>query len=782
MLWALAALLAMSLATLIVAVTVLRALPRRRHNSSHSLERGDAGLGEESASPQGDLLIDRAGKCLRKPNGDEPEGTTWFDRAPADVRAVIIKGVGTALDESRVKRSTVVIGDKTCAVTITPAAVSAAQAAARVQLAQADEDWKAAGVIDDLAARNAAILSSSMDGMFVVAEDCRFLEVNAAFCGMVGYSSGELLELHISDLEVTSTAGRLRIGSPEITRTGHHLFTASYRHKDGHSIELEISITALRNGCGKLLVGFARDITERIRAEEDLRQAHERLRFHVDRMPLGYIVWSPDLCVQEWNAAAEKLFGYTSDEATGRSADELIVADESRLQTAHMWSALLAGELNGHVLLVNRRKSGDLIKCEWFNTVLHDGAGRIQCIATMLRDVSERERLEIQLREAQKLESLGVLAGGVAHDFNNFLVSILCNASLALEQLDSDSAARGHVRKIVNASRRASDLTRQMLAYAGRATYDVHAIDLNALVSEMTEFMRAALTKNVTLNIQLQEGLPAIEADSGQIQQVIMNLLLNAAEAIDSGGGEVTVSTSLESLDARQIAIAYADQNIGPGDYVCLSIRDSGCGMSQETLSRIFDPFFTTKFTGRGLGLAAIIGNVRAHRGAIRVDSSEGEGTAFTVVFPAGHRPAEKLDAEDSALADSARRESGLPRGGTVLVIDDEEDIRDVVDTILSARAMRVLLADNGLRGIELFSRHADEIDLVLLDMMMPGMGGEEVMNEIRRIRPDVKIVLSSGFAEQDALGRLTNARPTAFVQKPYSVDLLLSTVGAALG
>ena len=497
MLWAFAAMLAMSLATLIVNVMVLRGLPRRRHNS-HRL-RKSAGVAEPvvETAPRSSLDISASGECLRGPNDSKAEN--WFEQAPADVRSVIAKRVAEAVGDGSVKHVVVILGAQTRAVTITPPTDDAERAdVARVSIGAADERLVAASDADDLAARNAAILSSSMDGMFVVAEDCRVLEVNAAFCRMVGYSNEELLELRISDLEIAPPTGAARLGSPEIARTGHHLFRAAYRHKEGNPIELEISVTSLRNGCGKLLVGFARDITERNRSEETLRQAHERLRFHVDRMPLGYIVWSPDLHVQEWNAAAEKLLGYSSEEAVGRSADELIVADESRLQTAHMWSALLGGEQNGHELLVNRRKGGDLIKCEWFSTVLHDAAGRIQCIATMLRDVSERERLEIQLREAQKLKSLGVLAGGVAHDFNNFLVSILCNASLALEKLDAESDARGHVRKIVNASRRASDLTRQMLAYAGRATYDVQPIDLNALVAEMGELAEAESANTMT--------------------------------------------------------------------------------------------------------------------------------------------------------------------------------------------------------------------------------------------------------------------------------------------
>jgi PAS domain S-box-containing protein len=631
---------------------------------------------------------------------------------------------------------------------------------------------------EDLAARNAAILSSSLDGLFIVGPDHRFVEANDAFCRMVGYRLEELTKLRVSELEIAPRDRRNGDGGTSSDlQTGHHLFTSTYVHRDGHRVELEISVTALHSEGRKILVGFARDITERIRSEERLRQAHERLRFHVDRMPLGYIVWSPELRVQEWNPTAESTFGHAAREALGRTADELIGCEEDGSQAARMWSALLAGDHNSHAVLSHRRKDGEVIRCEWFNTALTDQAGKISGIASMVRDISERERLEGQLRESQKLESLGVLAGGVAHDFNNFLVSILCNASLALEELsdpDRFADARTHMQKIVNAGRRASDLTRQMLAYAGRAASDVQPLELNRLIDEMADFMRAAVPRSVVLTTQLHDALPPIDADAGQIQQVVMNLLLNAAEAIGPGGGEVIISTALKTLDARQAAALRPRQNVAPGEFVCLEVRDNGCGMAPETLSRIFDPFFTTKFTGRGLGLAAMLGTIRSHRGAIRVRSREGVGTTFQVFIPAGRRAM-------PAAAPPAVTAASLAGARTVLVIDDEDDIREVVQEVLESRQVRVLTAENGPRGIELFKAHADEIDLVLLDMMMPGLNGEEVMSEILAMRPDARVVLSSGYSEAEAIERLTDGRPAAFVQKPYTMNTLLTAVSAAL-
>jgi two-component system, cell cycle sensor histidine kinase and response regulator CckA len=775
--------------------------------------------------------------------------------------------------------------------------IRAARAALRRERAARTAQAERLDSLQKLAARNAAILQSAMDGFFVLGEDYRFQEVNDAFCRMIGYSAADLLQMKMTDLEVSAPVPDG--GNTAYWRTGLHHFATAHRHKDGHIIQLESCVIVLRDGPAKMLVGFARDVTERCRAEqalrasetqyrnlvetsrdliwavdlagrwtfvnnaaraiygyepeemlgramtdfvapqlveatlrsleelragrprlrrqmehrrkdgqpihlsvnavpvldeygnvvgatgtaadisdriaaeERLRAAHARFESLVAGMPLGYIVWSTDFRVLEWNPAASAIFGYSPEEALGRPAIELIVPEEGRGAYEQMCRALLNGETSAAAVFVNRKHNGEKIRCEWYNTVLPDLGNGVRGVATLVRDVSERERLEAQLRQSQKLESLGVLAGGVAHDFNNLLVGIMGNASLAMEQLPANAPVQRLLEKVVNASRRATDLTQRMLAYAGRATCDVQIMDLNALVREMADFATAGLPKNVTLHMHPQPGLPLIKADSGQVQQVIMNLLINAAEAIGEGGGSVTVSTWTEELDADRITTEFAEHRLTPGRYVGLEVRDTGCGMAPDILGRIFDPFFTTKFAGRGLGLSAILGIVRAHHGAVTVMSEVGVGTVFRVLLPAVVGRPSQVTAENKG--------NGLPRGSTVLVIDDEEDIRDVVQAVLQSRGIGVLTAEDGRRGIELFKQHADAIDAVLLDMNMPGMSGEAVFSALLALRPDVKVILSTGYSEQEAALRFADAPLAGFVHKPYTATALVDKIGSAI-
>lgn len=639
---------------------------------------------------------------------------------------------------------------------------------------------------DDLARRNDAILRSAMDGFFVVDEQMRFIEVNEAFCRMLGYRAEELLRMKMTDLEVEGVRG----GPGTTDRTGLHQFVTAHRHRDGHIVHLENSVTVLRDGGGRILVGFARDVTERLRAQEQLRAANERFEAVVGQMPLGRIVWSADFRVLEWNRAAAEMYGWSRFEAVGRAGLALLTgrlgldapADPDLLKPIEsMWANLAVDHPQPVSLtLTNIRRDGTPIRCEWFNTAVRGPDGGVAYVASLVRDVSEQERLQAELERVQRLESLGVMAGGVAHDFNNFLVGVLCNATLSLEKLDqrsageADDAIRQHLRSIVNASRRASELTRQMLAYSGRASFDVRPTALNALISDLGEFLRAALPRTVQLHLELADGLPDIHADAGQIQQVVMNLLLNAAEAIGDRPGNVRLITSQTRLNEPVPAQPVDGHALSPGDYVSLRVQDDGCGMSAETQSRIFDPFFTTKFTGRGLGLAAILGIVRGHRGAIQVESRPGAGTTFTVLLPA-------VAARVQPAPPAPDAPSRIPNGATVLVIDDDADIREVVESVLESRGARVLSAPDGRTGVEIFRRNAKDIDVVLLDMTMPGMRGDEVFHSLRHIREDACVILSSGYAEQEAVSRFVGAHPAGFVQKPYTIDRLVESIGAAM-
>jgi signal transduction histidine kinase/CheY-like chemotaxis protein len=401
--------------------------------------------------------------------------------------------------------------------------------------------------------------------------------------------------------------------------------------------------------------------------------------------------------------------------------------------------------------------------------------GERQAIQLNMRDISERKKFEIELQETQKLESLGLLAGGIAHDFNNLLTGILGNASLALSDTSPDQPVRFQLRQIVDAAERASFLTRQMLAYAGRGRFVTADIDLGDLVREISGLVRTSISKAVDLKLETAPNLPPIKSDPAQIQQLIMNLVINGAEAIgDIQGGTVTVRTSRRDVSPGEAGTLFKSQPAGPGAYVQLEVIDTGAGMDDSTKARIFDPFFTTKFMGRGLGLAAVQGIVRAHRGAIFVHSALGRGTTFRILLPASGRN----EIRPARRADVA---STIPGGSVALVIDDEDFIRNLAHEVLSRQGMRVMAADNGKTGVDIFQEHNRLISVVVLDLQMPVMGGEETLAELRKINPDVPVILSSGFDETEATRRFAARKPAGFLQKPYSAQRLVTAVAAAL-
>jgi PAS domain S-box-containing protein len=396
-------------------------------------------------------------------------------------------------------------------------------------------------------------------------------------------------------------------------------------------------------------------------------------------------------------------------------------------------------------------------------------------LAVFGRDVTERKRLSERFQQTQKLESLGVLAGGIAHDFNNLLTGIIGNASVALDELPADSPVRDSLQEVVNAGERAGLLTRQLLAYAGRGRFVIEKLELSGLVREISNLLRASIPKTVQVRLKLREDLPPIEGDAAQIQQLIMNLVINAAEAIDEGKTEsVTVTTGLEEIDQADASHTIPPGGILPGRYVTLEVRDRGCGMDEETLSRIFDPFFTTKFTGRGLGLAAVIGIVRGHKAALKVESVPEKGSSFKVLFP----PSE---GQAAPRLPASSRERDLAGRGTILVVDDEETVRRAAKAALESYGYKVVVAENGKEGVDLFREMGSEVSAVLLDMTMPVMSGEEALMHLKDLRPDVPVVLSSGYDEAEATRRFTGKGLGGFVQKPYTAARLAEAIKTAL-
>jgi len=399
-----------------------------------------------------------------------------------------------------------------------------------------------------------------------------------------------------------------------------------------------------------------------------------------------------------------------------------------------------------------------------------------RCLAGMAINVTEtrkteeaRRKLEARLLQAQKLESLAVLAGGVAHDFNNLLTAMLGNASLAQPLVPPGSEVQRMLREIEVAARRAGDLARQMLAYSGRGRFVIEALRVDAIVGEMAKLLETAVANKVGIRLQLKPA--PVMGDATQIRQIVMNLITNASEAL-GGEGEIVLRTGTRRMSAAELQSPHLHQDLPEGRYSWIEVQDSGCGMSAETLARIFDPFFTTKFTGRGLGLAAVLGIVRGHGGTIQVDSTPGKGTTFRLLIP--------CTAAAAAEAAESRPEAGSWRGtGTVLVVEDEAGVRSFACAALERAGFQVRQARNGREGLKIFEKHPGEFRAVLLDLTMPRLDGSAVLQRLHGLRPDLPVLLMSGYSEPDLPGRPGGLHPSAFIAKPFrGPDLIAALKG----
>jgi signal transduction histidine kinase len=368
----------------------------------------------------------------------------------------------------------------------------------------------------------------------------------------------------------------------------------------------------------------------------------------------------------------------------------------------------------------------------------------------------------------QKMESLGILAGGVAHDFNNLLMGVLGNADLALSVMAPDAAGRNQVQDIIIAARRAADLANQMLAYSGRGRFKIERVDIGPLVADTVHLLRAAVSSSVVLQVEPNHKVSMVSVDVAQIRQVLLNLVANASEAIRERSGLIRITTGERVFNQDDLDRMYVPHELQPGPMVFIEVSDTGCGIEPETLRRIFDPFYTTKFTGRGLGLAAVLGIVRGHGGGIDVRSEGRRGSTFSIILP-----------RSDTLRDETSREQSDEH--LVLIIDDEETVREVTRAYLEQAGFAVASAEDGLRGLEVFRKRPEQFECIILDYTMPGMGGSETLIEIRKIRSDLPVIMSSGYDEDEVVRHIGNDSLTRFIQKPYGAAALLKRL-AALG
>jgi two-component system cell cycle sensor histidine kinase/response regulator CckA len=559
------------------------------------------------------------------------------------------------------------------------------------------------------------------------------------------------------------------------SRSGHAPDKRWHVRADGSRLFVDGTLTALHDPEQDRVVGhlkIMRDDTDRALASVELEKSERNYRFLAESIP--EIVWTagPQGAVDYYNQHWYQFTGLTREHSEGWEWQNAL-HPEDHDECLRQWTHSIA---TGEPLDVECRfRRADGSYCSHIRRAVaqKDEQGRVLKWFGTCTDIEEQKQAEKALWQAAKLESIGVLAGGVAHDFNNLLTGILGNTSIALEMLSPNHPVRSVLESAMRASKSAADLTQQLLAYAGKGRIELKPVNLSNIIREISSLIESSIPKTVTVNLELAPRLPLIEADINQMKQIIMNLIINGAEAIGNAHGTVTITTRTQFIDETYVRSVFSQGELKPGQYAVVEVQDTGSGMDEATVHRVFDPFFTTKFTGRGLGLAAVLGIMRSHKGAIELQSTPGRGTAFRLLLPVvtasvhnGSSPAEQQQAAGN---------------GVVLVVDDQPAVRDVAQAALRMYGYSVLTAENGLHAIEVFREHKDEVKVVIMDLTMPVMDGREALKHLRALRSDVKVIISSGYSEADAVQKFSSDGLAGFLQKPYTARRLGEVVSQAV-
>ncbi|MCX7819505.1 MAG: PAS domain S-box protein [Kiritimatiellae bacterium] len=602
--------------------------------------------------------------------------------------------------------------------------------------------------------------------------DYRFLEINPAFERQTGLRAEELLgrtlreALPGTELEWVEIYGRVASTGQTERFEMHHAPTGRTYH-----------VTAYCPEPGRFATLFF-DVTDRHRAAMELQRQRQLLHDIIETVQEGIAVLDRDLTVRFTNGTMRRWYEPNLP-LEGRKCHVVFHNKGEPCAQCPTIRCLASGRPEGEI--VPGLPGSPVEWVELYAYPMRDPVtGEVTGVVEFVRDITarrkaeeEKRRIEARMTEVQRLESLGVLAGGIAHDFNNILMAILGNAELAAQDLPSHSPVRVNLQEIALSARRAAELCRQMLAYAGRGRFVVEIFDLNRLVDEMLGLLRTTISKRAVLNVHLEPNIPPVRADPSQIRQVVMNLVINASEALGDRSGTITVRTGVTRCDRAYLDQAAFETNLPEGLYVLLEVADTGCGMDPATLGRIFEPFFTTKFAGRGLGLSAVLGIVRAHKGGIKVYSEPGKGSLFKVLLPASPAP---IVEEPALLPELAGHEGGL-----VLFVDDEESVRALGGRMLERMGFRVVLAADGREALEMFSNRPKEWVLVVLDLTMPRMDGEETFRRLREVRPDLPVILASGYTADELSARFASKGFAGFLQKPFTIAELQKAAAVAL-
>jgi len=562
-----------------------------------------------------------------------------------------------------------------------------------------------------------------------------------------------------------------------LEKYGFHVGYATGKQNNGDTFPLEIITGAITGNKGAVIL--MRDITERRKTETALRDSEARFELFMRYLPGCAFIKDADLKYIYLNSYHEKAYGWKVSDTLGKRDSDLLPQKQAEL-ISQKDRQVISNNSDTHYITHTERDGESRSLLTYSFPIIPQGNGRTMIggvsldITDQEKAENDRHKIEKQMLQAQKLESLGVLGGGIAHDFNNLLMGMLGHADLALTKLPADAPSRQNLEEVIVSAQRAADLANQLLAYSGEGKFIVETTDISDMVQEMSNLLKVSISKKIILNFDLNQTIPAVRCDPTQIRQVIMNLIVNASDALDSTSGEISIDTGSAHLTADNFNDTYLGSKLPDGQYVYVRISDTGIGMDEKTRLSVFDPFFTTKFAGRGLGLAAVMGIIRSHKGAIALESKLGKGTTFTFYLPASTETAKKQTSD-------SHNKTSWKGSGTVLVADDEESVRDVAKMMLETIGFDVIVTQDGEEAMKEFKKNPERFCSILLDLTMPKLGGIETYHEIRKTNTNIPIILSSGYNKQDEITQIQGENLPAFLKKPYRLDSIRDIFRLAL-
>ena len=615
------------------------------------------------------------------------------------------------------------------------------------------------------------LFNSAGDGIAIHDMEGHFLEVNEALCSRLGYSREEFLRMTPMDMDVPGYSPLVPERIKAVMQDGHAFFETVHLCRDGSSMHVEVSSRVIDFGGQPVILSIARDITERKRVEEALRASQERFRELAELLPETIFEMDTSGKLTFVNRNAFIHFGYSQEDfERGVNGFEMI-SPEDRARVHESARRIMNGEMIGLNEYKALRKDGST-----FPAILHSAAkvqdGKPVGFRGIVIDITETKKLEAQLRQAHKMEAVGTLAGGIAHDFNNLLQAVQGYAELLLLKKTEGDEGYRQLQEINRAAKRGGELTRQLLTFSRKVESRLQPVDLNRVVDDVRQLLERTIPKMISIELHLMGNLHRVNADASQVEQVLMNLAVNARDAMPDGG-TLTIETKNILLDEE---CHLSRPELIPGKYVLLSVTDKGQGMDKTTLEHIFDPFYTTKEVGKGtgLGLAMVYGIVKNHQGHISCSSKPGEGTAFEICLPAS----EDLPATPDIVTGATEQWGGRE---TILLVDDDDALRALGEATLRMFGYTVLSAQDGESALKIYRERGEQIELVVLDLIMPGMGGTQCLQKFLEINPQAKVVIASGYSVADQLERAMEIGARAFIKKPYDVQELLHLVRSLL-